>query len=75
MLHVQLIKRGEILLVKKKNKRLARYWKLLTEYGVYKYGIKRYHYKMGKLYGYSDDDIKAFIDSNINCECYKCKGV
>lgn len=30
---------------------------------------------MGKLFGYTDEEIEAFIKSSINCDCPQCVGV
>lgn len=66
---------GEAVIVKYGHKyRLDEYFWLL-EYGVKAYGIKEYHRRMGRLYGYSEEDIEAFIAAEINCNCTKCRGV
>ncbi len=66
--------KGEIVFTKPKNKHLiAEYTDLLLN-GVSKYGIREYHRKMGRLFGYSAEDIEKFIIDNINCNCSKCKG-
>ena len=55
-------------------------WRTLDSYedllrtGVERFGLKEYHRKMGKLFGYADEDIEAFINAEINCDCIKCKG-
>ena len=46
----------------------------LLETGVQDYGIKEYHRRMGKLYGYSEASIEEFINAEIDCNCHKCKG-
>ena len=54
--------------------------KLITEYnallfdGVKRLGIKEYHRAMGRLFGYSESDIEAYIASDIDCNCSKCNG-
>tara|TARA_B100001939_G_scaffold342295_1_gene353226 strand:- start:3151 stop:3534 length:384 start_codon:yes stop_codon:yes gene_type:complete len=53
--------------------RLIREYLFLLYEGVKTYGLKEYHRKMGRLFGYSDADIEAFIGS-IQCECSKCRG-
>lgn len=30
---------------------------------------------MGKLFGYTDDEIEAFIKAEIKCDCVNCKGM
>lgn len=30
---------------------------------------------MGKLFGYTDEEIEAFIKSSIDCDCPQCTGV
>jgi len=56
---------GELLIVQ--------YKKLLST-GVKDYGIKQYHRLMGELFGYSKEDIEAFINAEIKCNCTKCAG-
>lgn len=42
--------------------------------GIQRLGLKGYHRRMGQLFGYTSEDIEAFIASEINCECAKCTG-
>lgn len=49
-------------------------YRLLIRYGVAELGIKNYHRALGKLFGYSPEDIESFIDSDIHCDCSKCNG-
>ena len=46
----------------------------LLKFGVLDLGIKEYHRRMGKLFGYTDEDIEDFIKAEIKCDCNKCKG-
>ncbi len=65
---------GEVVITSPRNRRLIpEYLKLLST-GVSTYGIKEYHRRMGRLYGYREEDIQAFIDSEVHCDCSKCKG-
>ena len=55
-------------------------WQLLKEYrrllltGVQDYGIKEHHRRMGRLFGYTESDVEAFISAEIQCDCAKCTG-
>lgn len=68
------VKDGEIVITLPNNRFLIKYYHSLIEFGVHDYGLKEYHRKMGKLFGYTDQDIEDFITTEINCECTKCKG-
>lgn len=39
------------------------------------FDIAWYQREMGKLFGYTDEQIEAFIDGSVKCNCTKCKGV
>lgn len=52
---------------------IDKYFYLLKD-GVKDLGIKQYHREMGKLFGYSEQDIEDFIESEVDCNCSKCKG-
>lgn len=65
---------GEVIIVKPSNIHLLFEYKALLCSGVSDYGLKEYHRKMGRLYGYREEDIEAFITSEINCNCNKCTG-
>jgi hypothetical protein len=64
----------EIMLVLPKNSHLFARYLHLHSFGVEKYGIKEYHRKMGALFGYSPEDIELFINTEVDCECSKCRG-
>ena len=65
---------GEVIIVKPCNTKLiAQYYWLLAE-GVKELGLKEYHRSMGRLFGYTEEDINTFIKSDIHCDCHKCKG-
>lgn len=38
------------------------------------FGKEDYQRKMGKVFGYSDEDIEAFISNPPDCNCEKCGG-
>ena len=41
-----------------------------------KYGVDEfYHTAMGRLHGYSDDDIREFLTNPPECDCSQCKGL
>lgn len=67
--------RGEIVFTKVANRRLVAEYNSLLETGVKTFGIKEYHRKMGRLFGYSADDIETFINAEIQCDCAKCNGI
>jgi len=64
----------ELIVVMHKNTHLISEYLFLLENGVSKYGIKEYHRRMGKLFGYSPADIEAFIKADVQCDCAKCTG-
>lgn len=66
---------GEAVITLRKNRHLVSEYLHLLEYGVSEYGLKGYHRRMGRLYGYSEADIEAFIAAEIHCDCSKCRGV
>jgi len=53
---------------------LIREYRWLLDNGVREYGIKEYHRRMGRLFGYAEADIEAFIAADIDCDCSKCRG-
>ncbi len=65
---------GEILIVKPSNRSLVHQYDELQANGIRKVGIKQYHREMGKLFGYTPEDIEDFINAEIDCNCTKCKG-
>lgn len=65
---------GEVALTLPKNVNLLDSYKHLLEEGVKLYGIKEYHRKMGKIFGYREEDIEEFIKAEIKCDCSKCRG-
>jgi hypothetical protein len=65
---------GEIVITSVKNKGLVKQYKELLATGVKEFGIKEYHRRMGALFGYRSEDIEAFIQAEIQCNCTKCKG-
>ena len=62
----------EVIVVRPSNKHLIMEYLLLLKYGVQEYGQIEYHRKMGRIFGYSEEDITAFINSDIHCSCSKC---
>jgi len=76
-LHTKLVNTedgAEVAFVKPGYKHLLDAYLWLLAHGVAKYGIKEYHRKMGRLYGYSPASIEEFINAEISCDCHKCKG-
>lgn len=65
---------GEVVFCLPHNKHVLDEYDALRQHGVKDYGIKEYHRRMGRLYGYSEADIEAFIESDIDCDCDKCRG-
>ena len=65
---------GECIIVKPGNSHLISEYFWLLENGIKEIGIKEYHRSLGRLFGYSSEDIETFIKSEIDCECSKCKG-
>ena len=65
---------GEIVFTNPANRRLIRKYEILLKYGVDEYGIKEYHRRMGRLFGYDEEDIEAFIAADVHCNCIKCSG-
>jgi hypothetical protein len=65
---------GEIVITAQRNKHLISEYITLLETGVKGFGIKEYHRKMGRLFGYREEDIEAFIAAEIQCNCAKCTG-
>lgn len=66
---------GEVVITARNNKHLVLRYKWLLEHGVADLGIKEYHRHMGRLFGYRDEDIEAFIAAEIHCDCSKCRGL
>lgn len=67
-------KKGEVAFTKPKNSYLIGEYNYLLNFGVQEYGIKEYHRKMGKLFGYAEEDIEEFINAEVKCDCSKCIG-
>lgn len=65
---------GEVIITLPGRKELVTEYKDLLTNGIDKYGLKDYHRRMGKLFGYSDKDIEDFINAEISCDCSKCRG-
>ena len=65
---------GEIIITKISNRKLIHDYLYLLSNGIALYGIKEYHRRMGKFFGYSSEDIEEFIEAEIDCNCLKCKG-
>lgn len=63
---------GEVIFTKPHNQHLiGKYFHLIRD-GVDMYGLKEYHRKLGKLFGYTDEDIEEYINSDVHCQCNKC---
>lgn len=65
---------GEVVFTRPSNARVIADYLWLAKEGVQRYGIKEYHRKIGALFGYSLDDIEAFIEAEVQCNCIKCGG-
>lgn len=57
-----------------RDKSIIQEYRELQTNGVRLYGIKEYHRLMGRLFGYTEEDIEAFIKADIHCDCTKCRG-
>lgn len=65
---------GEITFTKVSSRhRMDEYDDLMAR-GIPTYGVKEYHRRMGRLFGYKESDIEDFISANIQCNCAKCAG-
>lgn len=54
----------------------AQYDQLIKPNAAQVYRSKADHqWAMGKLFGYTDDEIQAFINAGIKCDCINCKGM
>jgi len=71
-LSMEIVEDGEVLITKPNNKEFITHYIFLLNYGVRKLGIKEYHRRMGKIFGYTDEDIEEFIKAEIKCDCTKC---
>lgn len=49
-------------------------YEVLKEIGPVRMGPTFYHREMGRLFGYSEEDIDAFIAAEVQCTCSKCTG-
>lgn len=65
---------GEVVIVRPDKISLLTEYRWLLAEGVKALGIKEYHRRMGRLFGYSEADIEAFINAEIHCNCSKCTG-
>ena len=65
---------GEVVFTLPVNRHNLREYAQLQDRGVAEMGLKWYHRQMGKLFGYSEADVEAFILAEITCECSKCIG-
>ena len=64
---------GEVIFTLPENKHLIVEYQHLRTFGVDTFGIRGYHVRMGRLFGYSEDDILAFLNDQ-PCNCHKCTG-
>lgn len=64
---------GEILITRVQTRHLLNEYLNLLRNGD---GSEEYHYRIGRLFGYSDADIQAFLASEVRqtCQCGKCTG-
>lgn len=70
----KIVSENEVVITLPHNKHLIQEWEELLCHGVKLYGLHGFHYRMGKLYGYTDADIELFIKSDVQCDCNKCRG-
>lgn len=70
----KVVAQNEVVITLPHNKHLIQEWEALLCHGVKLYGLHGFHYRMGKLYGYTDADIELFIKSDVQCDCNKCRG-
>jgi len=66
---------GEVIITLPSNKSHIYHYDWLLDYGVKQLGLKNFHRKMGRLFGYAETDIEAFIEADIDCGCSKCTGI
>ena len=74
-LYYDIVAPGEVAVTLHKNKHKVKYFQLLLKHGVAMFGLDGYHLEMGKLYGYRDEDVRAFIKAELCCQCNKCLGI
>jgi hypothetical protein len=65
---------GEVIIVQNGHRYLIRQYLRLLSSGVQELGIKEYHRRMGRMFGYAEQDIEDFIAAEIQCQCSKCIG-
>jgi hypothetical protein len=65
---------GEVVFTLNKNAELIVEYFDLLENGVERLGNNDYQRAMGRLFGYSEESIEAFINSAVDCDCHKCRG-
>jgi len=46
----------------------------ISEWYIETFGKEDYQRKMGKIFGYSDEDIEEFVKNPPDCNCMKCGG-
>ena len=64
----------EVVFTLLENKDLILYYNLLVGSSPEFKATKTYNRYMGKLFGYSDEDIEEFINNPPDCTCEKCGG-
>lgn len=69
-----IVKDKEVVFTKPGAGQFITYYYWLLDNGVRLIGLKRYHAEMGRLFGYTEQDIRDFINAEIHCECSKCRG-
>lgn len=66
--------KGEVTFTKVSSRhRMDEYDELMAR-GIATHGVKEFHRRMGRLFGYKESDIEDFISANIQCDCAKCTG-
>jgi len=64
----------EVVFTRPSNAGWIQHYNWLLKYGKKLLGIKEYHRRMGRVFGYTEEDIESFISSDIHCDCNKCRG-
>lgn len=67
----------EVTITLRENEHLHdQYTQLIQPNAAQVYRSKADHQRaMGKLFGYTDEEIEAFINADIKCDCVNCKGM
>ena len=72
---VQIVAEGEIAFALRPNFNIVRQYVALRNGETPVKDTADYQRKMGKLFGYTGEEIEAFINADIKCNCKDCKGM